>query len=218
MIALPEVAPEVDGETTVTLLRKRSSKSTSMKFLYELVKLMFSMWRRPEVEPGTLMTAPSVAVPAVLQLVTVPSMRTATVFSAKSKHDPVTPLTVKSVIETDVPCPLPWVKTEPTFSKVTSLMVKFPVLQSAVAEPHEGPVPSWRLPERKTESVVSLKLTFLNTWRSSVPPAVVHSLVNAIPSQSAPFIPVKLIGAVALPLAKNLVHPPSKEIPLPAAI
>ena len=97
-------------------------------------------------------------------------------------------------------------------------MVKFPVLQSAVAEPQDGPVPSWRLPERKTESVVLLKFTFLNTWRLSVPPVVVQSFVNAIPSQSAPLIPVKLIGAVALPLAKNLVHAPSKEIPFPDAI
>ena len=53
------------------------------------------------------MIAPSESPPAVLQLVTVPSIRTASVFSAKSKQEPVTPLTVKSVIETDVPCPLP---------------------------------------------------------------------------------------------------------------
>ena len=64
----------------------------------------------------------------MLQSFIEPSVKVATVSSAKLKHAvlDVLPSTLNPSIVTTVPCPLPCSKATATFLKVTSLIVKFP--------------------------------------------------------------------------------------------
>ena len=94
---------------------------------------MFSKNSEPPVEPAdapsAITIAPPQEVPAVLQSFIVPSVNVAIVSSAKLKHAVlavVLPSTLKSLIVTTVPCPLPCSKAEATFLKVMWFIVKFP--------------------------------------------------------------------------------------------
>ena len=156
--ALPVwVVVEEPGRTVVTvavtLLTVTVAKSTSMRFTYALVTVVFSRNNDPPVEPATFTIAPAPALPSVLQSFMTPSVKVAMVSSAKSKQDEEAPSTLKSLMDTTVPCPLPCEKAEPTLVNVTWSIVKFPTLELVLGEE------PWREPAEIAASVVFLKST-----------------------------------------------------------
>ena len=137
----------------VTLVTVTVAKSTSMRLTYALTTVVFSRNKDPPVEPSTLTIAPSPAFPSWLQFFIEPSVRIAMVSSAKSKQDASVPSTLKLLIATTVPCPLPWENAEPTSVKVTWSIVKLPTLELVLGED------PWREPAEIAASEVFLKST-----------------------------------------------------------